>query len=73
MLFPSKVTSFNESVFRCLLSVAKKLSRRAMSVSELTSECKTDGISVADMFSALDILYALKMIDYINEELAYVK
>lgn len=73
MLFPSKVTSFNESVFRSLLLVAKKLKRRAMSVSELVGECKADTISATDMFSALDILYALKKIDYKGGVLTYVE
>ncbi len=73
MLFPSKVTSFNESIFRILLTVAMKLRRRTLTVSELVGECKAESIPITDMFSAIDVLYALKKLDYQNGELIYVE
>ena len=73
MLFPSKITSFNESALQGLLFVAQKISRRQMSVMELVQECRCAPLLVADVLSALDMLYALRKIELKKGELTYVK
>lgn len=74
MLFPSKVTSFNESVLKDALIVAKSLRGRKLSVLSLYSEMKQDHFEGNRYFAALDVLFALGKIklETVTEELNYV-
>lgn len=59
MLFPSKVTSFNESVFPDVMYVAKCLRGRTITVSELFEDVRDKIKDIDDFFVALDILFAI--------------
>ena len=74
MLFPSKVTSFNESVLKDALIVAKCLQGQKLSVLSLYNEMKQDNFDGNRYFAALDVLFALGKIklETVTEELSYV-
>jgi len=68
MLFPSKVTSYSDSVFPksiILLTIIKK--QQSVSVLELYSRTKEHFDNVDSFISALDFLYAIGFIVFDNQ------
>lgn len=74
MRFPSKVTSYNESIFPAALVLAKTLQRGDMTVLALFRESYSSINNISDYFAALEILFALDKIQLSDRqgELHYV-
>ena len=74
MLLPSKVTSFNESIFPNALIILRFLSDSDKSISELRQACRDQIPDTSDFFVLLDFLFAVGKIELNTEteELHYV-
>ena len=64
MLFPSKVTSFNESVLPDVMYVAKCIRGRTITASALFEEVRYKIKDIDDFFIALEILFAIGKIQF---------
>jgi hypothetical protein len=68
MLFPSKVTSYSESVFPQSIIILRTIKKqRAVSVLELYSQTKEHFDNIDSFISALDFLYAIGFIVFDNQ------
>lgn len=74
MLLPSKVTSYNESLFPNALAILKSLAASDKSVVELRSVFQFSIPDTSDFFVILDFLFAVGKIELNpeTEELHYV-
>lgn len=74
MLLPSKVTSFNESIFPNALIILRFLSDSDKSISELRQACRGQIPDTSDFFVLLDFLFAVGKVELNTEteELHYV-
>ena len=74
MLLPSKVTSFNESIFPNALVILKILAESDKSVVELRKACQLSISGTSDFYVLLDFLFAVGKIELNpeTEELHYV-
>ena len=63
MLLPSKVTSFNESLFPNAIVILKVLSKADKSVYELRQACCIAIPDTSDFFVLLDFLFAVGKIE----------
>lgn len=69
MRLPSKIVSYNESVFPMMIALANILKRHDSTVLDL---CRAIDGGVSDCFCALDALFALGKIHFEKEVLHYV-
>lgn len=76
MLLPSKVTSYKESDLHIAFLLAQYLRGKKTKPLALIQKLKTDdkcrNIDLATLIYALKILYALRAIEFENEEITYV-
>lgn len=76
MRFPSKVTSYRESIFPAMLSLCKVMhaSEGHLGVRALLDKVRNQNISTEDAVMALDVLYALRKVSLMREnaEVIYV-
>ena len=76
MRFPSKVTSYRESIFPAMLSLCKVMnaSGRHLGIRALLDKACNHNISAEDAVMALDVLYALRKVRLMREnaEVIYV-
>ncbi len=63
MKFPNKLFDYNESVFYDCVVLMKEM-KEEMTILELYKACRKKCNSVQSFFDALDVLYAVKKIDY---------
>ncbi len=68
MKFPNKVTSYKESVLSKLTPILDLLSRKNMQIYEIYIETKEQYSSCSDFIDALDCLFALGKIEYLDDE-----
>jgi len=74
MRFPSKVTTFNESILPKFPVVLKELQKEDIKPEDLYRKVKRSVKDLKEYVEILDSLYALGKIEIINEEvLHYVK
>lgn len=75
MKFPSKVTSYKESVLSNLCPILDKLSQKDMLVYEVYQVTKDKYEDISSYFDALDCLYAMNKIELLpnSEVLHYVE
>ncbi|MEA4820825.1 MAG: ABC-three component system middle component 7 [Erysipelotrichales bacterium] len=74
MRFPSKVTTFNDSILPKLPLVLKELQKEDIKPEELYRKLKRHLKNLKEFVEIIDSLYALGEIDIIDEEvLHYVK
>ena len=67
MLFPSKVTSYRESIFPMVTAIAQTIKQRQQcSVMELYQSIQTRNKDISDFIDALVFLYATSTIDIIK-------
>ena len=59
MRFPSKVTSYNESILPLASSMAKHVTKEGVSVLDLFQRARKEGIGIADFFQILDFLFMI--------------
>lgn len=71
MRFPSKVTSFKESILSKFPIILKPLSKRDYSISALYKEVEKK-ITAHDFIDVLDCLFILNKIELRNEVIHYV-
>lgn len=67
MKLPNKLFDYKESVFRDCVVLMKEM-KEEMTILELYKACRKKCNSVQSFFDALDVLYAVKKIDYDFEE-----
>ena len=73
MLLPSKVTSYNNSIFPNAILILSQLQKSDYSVLALYYECKDKISDIATFISILNLLYAVGKIDLtIKGDLHYV-
>ena len=63
MLLPSKVTSFNESIFPNALVLLRSLNESDKSVIELRRICQSAIPNTSEFFALLDFLFAVGKIE----------
>ena len=68
MKLPNKVTSYEESVLSKLFPVLNLLSQKNMQIPELYSETREHYRSYSEFVDALDCLFALRKIEYLDSE-----
>ena len=68
MKLPNKVTSYEESVLSKLLPILNLLSQKNMQIFELYSETREQYSSYSYFIDALDCLFALRKIEYLDQE-----
>lgn len=67
MKFPNKVTSYSESIFSRLSTILKILYTGDKTIIELYQDTCFQYNAIEEYIDALDCLYALGKIDYIEE------
>ena len=68
MKLPNKVTSYEESVLSKLIPILNLLSQKNMQIYELYVETREQYGSYSDFVDALDCLFALRKIEYLDKE-----
>ncbi len=71
MRFPSKVTSYNDSIIAKFSVVLKELSNTDMTPEALYSKIKNKVNGVSEFMEIIVCLYALSEIELINEEVLH--
>ena len=72
MRLPNKVTSYEESVLSKLIPIIEVLSQKSIPIFEIYTETKEHYCSCTDFIDALDCLFALGKIEYLeNEEILH--
>lgn len=72
MKLPNKVTSYEESILSKLVPILNLLAQENMEIYELYAETSEKYSSYLDFIDALDCLFALRKIEYLdNEELLH--
>lgn len=68
MKLPSKVTSYTESILSKLCPILNLLCHKNMQIYELYIETKDCYISYSDFIDALDCLFALGKLEFLENE-----
>ena len=68
MKLPNKVTSYEESILGKLVPILDLLSQKNMQIYELYAETREKYSSYSDFVDALDCLFALRNIEYLDDE-----
>ena len=68
MKLPNKVTSYEESILSKLTPMLNLLSQKNMQIYELYVETRKQYSSYSDFVDALDCLFALRKIEYLDNE-----
>lgn len=73
MLLPSKVTSFNESIFSTALQILKQIKGADIKLLDLLSLVKGSDNTLEELVTVLELLYSLGLIELTdNKEVHYV-
>ena len=73
MLFPSKVISYNESIFPKFPLILRYLESGPKKIGDVYRYAKNEVSGIGELFEVLDGLYALGRIDLKDDELVIVK
>jgi hypothetical protein len=71
MRFPSKVTSYNDSIIAKFSVVLKELSNTDMTPETLYSKIKNKVNGISEFMEIIVCLYALNEVELINEEVLH--
>jgi len=71
MRFPSKVTSYNDSIIAKFPLVIKELSVEDLTPENLYSKIKSKLNGISEFMEIIVCLYTLKKVDLINEEVLH--
>jgi hypothetical protein len=67
MRLPNKVTTYKESVISFFPAILSILEKDALTPGELLNSMCTDDMDINDFISALDCLFAIGKVNYIEE------
>lgn len=71
-MYPSKVTSFNESIFPKYIVLAKLLQTNSWKLHNLWRECSSKFTDLSEFVQALTDLYALGLIELEEKEVHWI-
>lgn len=71
-MYPSKVTSFNKSIFPKYVTLIKLIQVKSWRLNDLWHECSFEFVNLTEFVQTLTDLYALNLIDLKAKEVHWV-